>query len=167
MMRLALFTTILLLAIASQASAKMPPFEMEVEPRGDTVHVEVTISGDEPLVDSFDSPELNGLMAVFPADQVDEEGRPLYVLEEGTEVRLRRVQPGTYRGSVALEPGQWAVVPFPGVSGVVRGSVEGRYPDTVLIELTGEKSPLWALAGVGAALAIAWRFRDVVAARAP
>jgi len=166
MRRLLLLTTVLLLAAALPASAKMPPFEMEVEPRGDTVHVEVTIGRDDPLLaDSFDSPELSELIAVFPADQVDEEGRPLYVLDEGTDVTLSRVRAGTYQGSVALEPGHWAVVPFPGVSGVVQGNAEGWYPHTVVVELTDERSALWALVAVGAAIAIAWGFRAVAGVR--
>lgn len=165
MRRLGLLATALLLGTALPASAKMPPFEMEVEPRGGTLHVEVTTSGDEASIDSFDSQDLNGLLAVFPADQVDKEGRPLYVLDEGTDVPLSRVRPGNYRGRVALEPGHWAVVPFPGVSGVVRGSAEGWYPHTVLVELTDERSALWALAAVGAAIAIAWGFRAVAGVR--
>lgn len=165
MRRLVLLTTVLLLAPALPASAKMPPFEMEVEPRGDTVHVEVTISGDESLIDSFDSPELNGLIAVFPADQIDEEGRPLLVLGDKAYVPLSRVEAGTYRGSVALEPGRWAVVPFPEVSGVIPASVHGWYPNTALIEVKDEGSALWALVAVGAAMAIAWGFRAVAGGR--
>lgn len=163
--RLALLTTIALLAMALPASAKMPPFEMEVEPRGNTAHVEVTISRDESLVDSFDSPELNGLLAVFPSDEVDEEGRPLYVLEGRTDVPLSRVEPGTYQGSVPLEPGHWAVVSFPDVTSVIRRGVEGWYPRTVLVEVTDERSALWALAAVAAAIATAWGFRAVAGRR--
>lgn len=166
MRRLLLLTTVLLFAAALPASAKMPPFEMTVEPRGDTVHVEVTIGRDDPLlVESFDSPELDGLIAVFPADQVDEEGRPLSVLDKGTDVPLGRVQPGIYQGSVALEPGHWAVVPFPDVNGEVPGTAYGWYPNPVLVELPEERSTLRALAAVGAALAIAWGLRAVVRVR--
>lgn len=50
MRQLLLLTTVLLLAAALPASAKMPPFEMTVEPRGDTVHVEVMIGLDDPHV---------------------------------------------------------------------------------------------------------------------
>jgi len=165
-MKRLVLATVVLLTTALPASAKMPPFEMAVEPRGDTLHVEVTIGRDDPqLIDSFDAPELNGLIGVFPADQVDEEGRPLYVLDKGTDVPLIRVAPGTYQGSVELEPGHWAVVPFPGVSGVVRGSAEGWYPHTALVDLTEERSDLWVLAAVGAALAIALRIRAVTGVR--
>ena len=156
MKRLLLVTTVLLVAAALPASAKTPPFEMTVEPRGDTIHVEVTIGNEDPVsAYSFESPELNGLFAVFPADQVDEEGRPLSVLDERTEVPLSRVQSGTYQGSVALKPGHWVVVPFPGVTGAIRGTAEGWYPHPVLVELPEERNALWALAVVGAAIAIA------------
>lgn len=81
MRRLLLLNTVVLFTIALPASAKVPPFEMEVEPRGDTVHIEVTITGDEALIHDFDPLNLDGLLAMFPADQVEEGGRPLNVLE--------------------------------------------------------------------------------------
>lgn len=159
MRRLLLFTTALV-ATALPASAKMPPFEMEVEPRGDTVHVEVRISGDEALIDSFDPPDLNGLVAVFPANQVDDEGRPLLALKTGTNVPLSRAELGIYEGNVQLEPGRWAVVPFPQTVGALR--VEDAYPETIMIEIEDEGGIMWALAAVGAAIAIAWGLRAVV-----
>lgn len=56
MRRLLLLSTVLVLAAALPASAKMPPFEMTVESRGDTIHVEVRIGRDDPmLVEGFDS----------------------------------------------------------------------------------------------------------------
>jgi hypothetical protein len=134
MRRLVLLTTLLLLATTLPALAKMPPFYMEVESRGATVHVEVTIREDESSIDGFDSPQLNGLLAVLPADQVDEDGRPLLVLGGRTDVSLNKVEAGTYQGRVVLEPGRWAVVPFPDVRGEVRGSFEGWYPNTVLVD---------------------------------
>jgi hypothetical protein len=161
-----LVTTVLLVATALPASAKTPPFEMTVEPQGDTIRVEVTIGNGDPLfLESFDSPELDGLLAVFPADQVDEEGRPLSVIDEGTEVPLRRVQAGTYQGSIALRPGHWAVVPFPGVTGAIRGTAEGWYPDAVLVELPEERNALWALAAVGAIITIVAGLRTAVGLR--
>jgi hypothetical protein len=144
----------------------MPPFEMTVEPGGDTIHVEVTIGRDDPVsAYSFESPELNGLLAVFPADKVDEKGRPLSVIDEGTEVPLRRVQAGTYQGSIALKPGHWAVVPFPSVTGAIRGTAEGWYPHPVLVELPEERNALWALAAVGAAITIVAGLRTATGLR--
>lgn len=162
MSRLLFLTTVVLFTTALPASAKMPPFEMEVDPRGDTVHVEVRISGDEALIDSFDPPDLNGLVAVFPADQVDDEGRPRLVLKTGTNVPLSRAEPGTYQGSIVLESGRWAVVPFPGVSGVIRGSTKGWYPNTVVVDVEDERTAMWALAALGAVITIVWRFRGHV-----
>ena len=159
MKRLLLLTTVLLLAAALPASAKMPPFEMTVEPRGDTIHVEVTIGHEDPLfLESFNPGELNGLIAVFPADQVDEEGRPVSVLGQGTAVPLSRVTAGTYQGSIALEPGHWAVVPFPSVTGPLRGTAEGWYSDTILVEIADERNAFWVLAAAGAAITIALGF---------
>jgi hypothetical protein len=161
-----LVTSVLLLATALPASAKMPSFEMTVESQGDTIHVEVTIGNEDPLLlESFDSPELDGLLAVFPADKVDEKGRPLSVIDEGTEVPLRRVQAGTYQGSIALKPGHWAVVPFPSVTGAIRGTAEGWYPHPVLVELPEERNALWALAAVGAAITIVAGLRTATGLR--
>ncbi|MGF1617954.1 MAG: hypothetical protein ACFCU2_09155 [Acidimicrobiia bacterium] len=172
MRRLLLLTMLLLLAAALPASAKMPPFEMTVEPRGDTIHVEVMVGrGDPLLVDSFDRPVWNGLIAVFPADHVDEEGRPMSVLDEGTAVPLSRVQAGayqdrvTYQGSIALKPGHWAVVPFPSVTGPLRGTAEGWYSDTILVEITDERNAFWAMTAVGSAIAIAVGLRAVAGTR--
>lgn len=158
MRRLVLLTTVLLLGTAIPASAKMPPFDMEVDTRGDIVHVEVTIKGDPSMIDGFDTPQLDGLIAMSPADQVDEDGRPQSVLKEITNVPLSRIGPGTYQGSVALEPGRWAVVPFPHTVGALR--VKDAYPQTITVEIKDEESAVWALAAVGALIAIAWRFRD-------
>jgi hypothetical protein len=158
--RLLLLTTVLLLGTALPASAKMLPFDMEVDTRGDIAHVEVTITGDPSLIDGFDTPQLDGLIAMFPADQVDEDGRPQYALKEVTDVPLSRVGPGNYRGSVALDPGRWAVVPFPHTVGALW--VKDAYPQTITIEIRDEGSAVWALAAVGALMAIAWRFRDHV-----
>lgn len=156
---------LLLLATALPASAKMPPFEMEVELQGDTVHVEVTITGDESLIHDFDSSDLDGLLAVLPADQVDEEGRPQLVLGGGTDVPLSRVGRGIYQGSVELEPGRWAVVPFPDVRGALRGSLEGWYPATVEVEVKDEAIAIWPLAALGVVMAIAWGFRAAAGVR--
>lgn len=163
MRRLLLLTTVVLFTTALPASAKMPPFEMEVDPQGGTIHVEVRISGDEALIDSFDPTDLNGLVGVFPADQVDDEGRPLPALKTGTNVPLSRAEPGIYEGSVQVEPGRWAVVPFPQTVGALR--VEDAYPETVMIESEDEGGAIWAWAAVGAAIAIAWGFRAVVRAQ--
>lgn len=157
---LALLTTVLLLAPALPAVAKMPPFEMEVEPRGETVHIEVTITGDDTLIHDFDPLNLAGLVAIFPADEVDEIGRPLYVLE-GRVVPLSRVEPGTYQGSVRLEPGHWAVVPFPDVTNSIPSAGEGWYPRTVMVEVTDEPDAIWAWVVVAAAIATAWGLRTV------
>ena len=130
------------LVVALPAWAKMPPFDMEVETHGDTVHITVTINGDESLIHDFDSPRLNGLLAVLPADQVDRKGRPTFVLGDRTEVPLKRVELGLYQGT--LEQGEWAVVPFPEVSDVVLGSAEGWYPETVLVEVSERGTALGA-----------------------
>ncbi|HKX75999.1 MAG TPA: hypothetical protein VJR05_11500 [Acidimicrobiia bacterium] len=161
MRRLVLFVAVFFLAISAPALAKMPPFDMEVEAEGETVHVTVRIVGDESLIHDFDSLDLTGLIAIFPADEVDEDGRPTLALGEAIEVPLNWVEPGTYLGSVDLEPGRWAVVPFPAVNNDdLRGGVEGWYPDTALIEIGSEVTRVWALAALGAVVAtFAWRRR--------
>ncbi len=146
MKRLVLLAAALLVSVPLTASAKMPSFDLDVETRGNSVHVKVRILGDEPLIRSF-APDLNGLLAVLPADQVDEEGRPFLVFVSGrTDVPLSWVEPRTYQGNVALDPGQWAVVPFPDTVGPLR--VESAYPKTVMIQIgdsAGVTSSLVAL----------------------
>ncbi len=158
MRRLVLLVALLVIGMALPAAAKMLPFDLEVKIRGETVLVEVIVNGDASLIDEFDPPDLNTLLAVFPLDQVDKAGRPLYVLEEGTYIPLSRVEPGIYRGGVTLSPGRWAVVPFPDLYGDVRGIAEGRYPNTVLVEMKEETSALWGLALMGVVMIIgtAW-----------
>jgi hypothetical protein len=161
MRRLLLLTAVFCLGPSLPTSAKLPPFEMEVETLGETVEVTVRIVADETLLHGFDSPDLDGLLAVFPAGQVDDEGRPQTVLEARADVPLSRVGPGTYQGSATVEPGHWAVVPFPGVNGDVHGTADGWYPNTVLFEVGDEGSQIWALAALAALTVVAWRLRDV------
>lgn len=159
MKRLILLAAILLLSVALPASAKMPPFDLDVDSTGDTVRVEVTIQGDESAIHDFNPSNLDGLIAVYPADAVDAEGRPKTVLQDRTGVRLARIEAGTYQGSVTLEPGRWAVVPFPDIREVIQGSVEGWYPNTVVVKVEKDTTPMWALAALALAIAVAWRYR--------
>lgn len=160
MRRLVLLTSILLLSTALPASAKMPPFDVEVDSVGDTVLVEVTIKGDKSLIHDFSPSNLDGLLAVFPAGKVDAEGRPSSVHQGRIDVPLARVEPGTYQGSLTLEPGSWAVVPFPDITDVIQGSIEGWYPSTIVVEVKDERSAVWALAVLSAVMVIAWRHRS-------
>lgn len=160
MKRLALLTTILLLSTALPGSAKMPSFDMEVDSVGDTVQIEVTIKGDESSIHDFSPSNLDGLLAVFPADKVDAEGRPGSVHQDRIDVPLAHVEPRTYHGSLTLEPGRWAIVPFPDIADGIQGSIEGWYPNTVVVEVEEDGGALWALAVVSAAMVIAWRHRS-------
>ena len=102
----------LLVLLAGPAAAKLPGFDMEVETGGNTVVVTVTLPDAEFVV-----PHLDGLLAVYPAETLDEQGRPPYNLD-GMPVRLPRVDDAVYRGAVTIEePGMYAVVPFPGMLG--------------------------------------------------
>lgn len=151
--------SILLLGASLPAEAKMPPFDMVVRTSGDTVQVIVTIVDDDSVIGGFDPPDLNGLVAVVPADQVDEAGRPLLVsgIDE-KDVPLSRIEPGTYQGSVTLGPGRWAVVPFPDTMGDI--PVPDAYPDTIMVEIGDEAIGLWAaLAAIAVATSLVWRRR--------
>jgi hypothetical protein len=57
------------------------------------------------------------------------------------------------------------VVPFPGVTGAIRGTAEGWYPDAVLVELPEERNALWALAAVGAIITIVAGLRTAAGLR--
>lgn len=116
MRRLVLLTGVFLLSTSLPASANMPPFDMEVETRGDTVHVTVTIIGDESLIHDVDSPLLNGLLAVFPAGQV-EASRP-----HRSETHPRRLRPGHDRGRPLRRRTPRAPLPPPSRSRPGQGS---------------------------------------------
>lgn len=127
------------------AEGKIPPFEMEVDVDGTRATVTVMLDDE-----SFDPPDLTGLISVYPSSDLDYEGRPADQ-RSPTEVPLARVGPGEYQGTVHLEPGRWAVVPFPKVANVSASDLD-PYPSTTHFETS--TGPVLGLAGGGIAVVV-------------
>lgn len=130
---------------AVPASAKMPPFDLEVEAGDDTIVITVSLTEER-----FDAADLDRLLAVYPANRVDPLGRPIKP-SEGQPVALDRVEPGVYRAVVAIaSPGRWAVVPFP----TILEPIPPDYPATTVFDIPADSVPVGWLAGGAAALAV-------------
>ncbi|MGH8924297.1 MAG: hypothetical protein ACRDWA_06635 [Acidimicrobiia bacterium] len=130
----------------SPALAKMPGFTMEVVPQGDQVEITVIVRG----VDSagFDAPNLHGLVALYPAEALDDRGRPLSHAE-AIPVDLQRVETGVFQGTVTVPgDGRWAAVPFPDSDAFEPSWFVDTYPGTVFFEAYAHRSTetIWAMA---------------------
>lgn len=112
---------ILTLVVALPASAKTPPFDTEVAVDGRTATVTLHFrdwDGVGELTDDFLPESLEGFIAVYPASAIRDNGRPS-ISDPGIPVTVTRVTTAIYQGTVELEQGgEWAVVPFPGNTGV-------------------------------------------------
>lgn len=151
--------TVLIFGLALAADAKVPPFEMEVETDATRAIVTLTI-GQEDL----DPPNLTGLVAIYPGSDLDHEGRPTDQTA-GVVVPLTRIAAGTYQGTVRLEPGHWAAVPFPNVMNVSASDLD-PYPQAVHFELRTGSALSLATGGLAvAALVALWVV--VIRLRAP
>jgi hypothetical protein len=146
---------VVLLGVASDvAQAKMPPFEIDVATDGTLATITVEIDQSY----GFDPLDLDGLVAVYPVSGLDTQLRPIGT-SEAMHVSLARAEPGIYQGTIDLEPGRWAVVPFPTIldydpSGLL-------YPDTVLFETTTSSATFWiAAAGAVAGMLLMFGFRN-------
>lgn len=143
MMRRALAATtvaFLLLVIAvAPAGAKMPPFELDAETQDETVIITVRLvefGNSSTPPDGFDTADLNGLLAVYPHDDVDTQGRPVSH-ENAQPVDLRRIDTGVYQGRVVLDShGLWSVGPFAKVADYNPDDPSNAgYPETVTFEI--------------------------------
>lgn len=136
----------LILGLGMEADAKVPPFEMEVDV--DETRAIVTVILED---QGFDPPNLPGLVAIYPRSDLDEEGRPTDQTS-AIDVPLARIGAGTYQGTVRLEPGQWAAVPFPTVMNLSAADLH-PYPGTTHFETSTRPAlPLAASGGAVAAL---------------
>lgn len=96
----------LVLILALPVAAKIVPSETEVLVDGTTVTV------------NLKSDEAGGPGAIFPADALDENGRPLGEVD-GIPMTVSRVEPHIYQGTIEVpESGEWALVPLPDESDV-------------------------------------------------
>lgn len=128
----------------SPASAKMPPFCVEllsstVEPR--TV-VEMTVrfvssSCDDAVVADFPGGVLDGVLGLYPAAELGDNGRPTG--GDYRPVAMRRERSGVYRGKVRApaEEGRFAIVAFP----QSRRLLPDVYPQPTLLTVVSSQIP--------------------------
>lgn len=181
----------MLLVPTAPASAKTPPFTVELsDPAPEagevvTVTVRMWSPANPRQPDTLYRPiggELNGLLAVVAAEDM-EDGRPRPRSPQ-EPIGLRYVRPATLQGSfVAPEQGGYWIVPWPRVilmgvpeGGLLSGVPEDRQPTSMelVVQDTG-RSPLVpvaalavALAGAAGALgALRWRRRHPRVAVSP
>jgi hypothetical protein len=140
---------------APSATAATPAFGLELDVDGSSVEVTVTLLQSIPsAIGQFEgSGVLDRLIGAVPADEVDENGRPL----PGSDpvlVSLEPVESGvTYRGSITVDAGEWAFFPWPDTPGFDPEANRGA-PDTEFV-MVGGSSPLgWIAIGAVAAIAL-------------
>ncbi len=129
------------------ASAKLPRFEVDVTVSGGEALIRVWFpsqnltlldvrvwfqSQDSMLSDGIPQAGLDGLLAVYPAGDLDDRGRPV-VHGNSLPVDLGWVDGrGWYQGRVEVDgPGSWVVVPFPTASFDPEYASHHEYPANV------------------------------------
>jgi hypothetical protein len=150
----------ILVASTTPASAKTPPFTVEVSDRAPEAGELVTVSvrmwdrlNPRQPDTSYRPPAggLNGVLGLVAADDM-EAGRPRPGSHQ-EPIELRYVRPGTFEGSfVAPEQGAVWVVPFPNVA--LNEVPDGTTELTVRGALPG-RSPLVPVGAVAVAVAVA------------
>jgi hypothetical protein len=140
------------LSLAS-ALAATPAFDFEVGVHGLTIRVVVDF---EPVPVGFAWPQLEAsgvpeeLVGLFPADRVDDRGRPL-VDAEPILLSLDRTDVGVYEDSVTLPEGRWAVVAWPLLPDFDPEANPGA-ARTEFVTIGGP--PAWVWLGMGAIVGI-------------
>lgn len=143
------FTVASLLSV----SAASPAFEFDIDVTGSRVQVTVDFEP-VPVGFAWGSFEASGfldrLVGLFPADVVDDRGRPV-TDTEAIPVSLERREEGIYQGSVLVPEGRWAVVAWPSVPDFDPQASPGA-ARTAFVEVGGP--PAWVWLGVGAFAAL-------------
>lgn len=147
----------LVVVMTLPASAKLPPFEVEVTVIEGEAHVRVWFPSEGgviqgiPVSQSFSSSEwhppaeIDSLLAVYPAGDIDERGRPS-THENSTPVHLHRPvhlrwieSLGWYEGRVEVAgPGSWVVVQYPTADYDPDYGLYHPYPPTLTFEVPGQ-----------------------------
>lgn len=146
---------LLMLLWTVPADAATPAFDLELDSEGSSVEVTVRFQQTISSVDEFEaSGVLDRLIGGLPADQVDEEGRPL----PGSDpllVSLDPVESGvTYQGSIRVDDGEWAFFPWPGTPSFDPDENPGA-PATEFVTVEGGSQLVWLSVGAVAAIAVA------------
>jgi hypothetical protein len=140
----------LMLPITSTGLATTPGFDLSTEVAGSTVAV--TLEFDEvPPGFNWLSLERSGILEVLagvvPATDVDGFGRPLpdaaIVL-----IPLEKEATGIYTGSLRVQEGRWAVVPYPLISDF-NPSSDPEAAQTQMITVGQSGSPPWVWISLG------------------
>lgn len=136
--------SVLAIAAALPASAKMPPFEVDVTVNDGAALIRVSF----PLgaSEGLHPADLDRLLAVYPTGDLDDRGRPI-THGSSLPVDLEWVaELGWYEARVEIEgAGAWAVVPFPTASFDADFESHHEYPTTVGFEVpaSSDRSALW------------------------
>lgn len=149
---------------ASPVNAATPAFDLHVDSQGSSVEVTVRFQQAVSTVEEFEgSGVLDRLIGVLPADQVDEDGRPL----RGSDPRLVSLEPVeggvTYQGSIRVDDGEWAFFPWPGSPSFDPDENPGA-PATEFVTVEGRSLSIWlaigAVAIIGVATVVFMAMRD-------
>jgi hypothetical protein len=125
----------------------MPHFTLGVVVEDETAMVTVEIVPGSASA-GFDTADLDGLIAIYPAEALDDQGRLRYA-DPGIRVRLDRIEDGVYSGQVAIPaPGSWVAVPFPGIQNGVRGPEAGNPNPGPLVFEVGRPVTSWLMLAV-------------------
>ena len=141
--------TVLVLLSVTSASAATPAFEFDIEVNGSSIEVTVDFETLPPgfAWSSFEaSGVLEQLIGLFPAEDVDDRGRPL-PRAEPILLSLERIEEGTYKDSITVEEGQWAVVAWPLITDFDSEANPGA-ARTAVVTVGGP--PAWMWLGLGA-----------------
>lgn len=137
------------------ATAATPAFGLELDSDGSSVDVTVTLLQSIPSsIEQFEeSGVLDRLIGAVPADEVDENGRPL----PGSDpvlVSLEPVESGvTYRGSITVDDGEWAFFPWPGTPSFDPDTNPGA-PATEFVTVEGSSQMVWLAVAAVATIAL-------------
>lgn len=148
-------SAVFLILTAGPAAAKMPGFTIEVETEANIAIVTVRVGGvgsSQLAAEGFNPFDVDGLVAIYPADSLDDQGRPTSHVD-AIPVNLLRVEDWIYRAEVAIDiSGRWALVPFPtSVTFDPAHQMYQTYPQTTFFDIGLSRAGLWTrlVAGIG------------------
>lgn len=151
-----IFAAGLIFVLVGSASAATPAFEFDIRVDGSTVQVTVDF---EPVPIGFAWSQLEAsgvpdeLVGVYPADQVDDRGRPFPDVVPQL-LSLKRVEEGVYTDSLTLTDGRWAVVAWPLFPDFDPDTSVGA-ARTEFVTVGGPPTWVWPAFGAIAAMAVA------------
>lgn len=136
---------------AAWASVEMPGFRLHAP---ETAAVDEEIVVEVAAVDgaSLYVHPLDRLVGLVPLEDLDEDLRPLRAVDY-IVVELRPAGDGRFTGSVSAPVGDYALVPYPDVTGDL--PADGAYPDAALLSVLPPTSPPASGRPIGLVLIVA------------